>query len=227
MQISSFIGKPILSPAGSSLGYVLQVYTTRDMKKISCLVCADDEEEEFYLPARAMLSYGDAVLAGKARLSAPSGIPSPIGKTVFAHTGEKLGTVTDLQAEADASMLMVTREGEKTAFPADCAAIGETVIVYPNASAKPTAGKRTSPRKPAGGKPKMTAEKAPIVPEATAVHSFNRVNLLGRRVKKSVFDGYGTAIAVAGERITPSVISAARKNNRLLELTMNTLTNLY
>ena len=55
----------------------------------------------------------------------------------------------------------------------------------------------------------------------------DRTNLLGRRVKRSVYDEHGAPIATAGERVTPEMIAAARRKNRLLALTVNTLTNLY
>lgn len=66
-------------------------------------------------------------------------------------------------------------------------------------------------------------------PSKTHAEGFriDRTNLLGRRVKRSVYDETGTPIAVAGERITPQTIALARRKNRLLALTVNTLTNLY
>ena len=51
-------------------------------------------------------------------------------------------------------------------------------------------------------------------------------NLLGRRVKRSVFDETGAPVALAGERITPDTVAKARRKNKLLALTVNTLTNI-
>ena len=99
MQLSTLIGKPVLTRAGDRLGYVTAAHPARDLKKISSLVCADDDENEFCLPARAILSVSDAVIAGGARLKAPTGIESPIGKRAYSHTGEELGALSDARRD--------------------------------------------------------------------------------------------------------------------------------
>lgn len=77
------------------------------------------------------------------------------------------------------------------------------------------------------------AQSPPPMSEAEPVKApagsfrIDRTNLLGRRVKRSVYDETGAPIAVAGERVTPETIALARRKNRLLALTVNTLTNLY
>ena len=64
-----------------------------------------------------------------------------------------------------------------------------------------------------------------VAPSKThSIQLLNHTNLLGRKVKKSVYDDYGIAIALAGERITPAVLARARRAGRLLALAMNTLT---
>ena len=65
------------------------------------------------------------------------------------------------------------------------------------------------------------------IPFVGREYRLDRTNLLGRRVKRSVYDEHGEPVALAGERITPEVIARARRGNRLLALTVNTLTNLY
>ena len=67
----------------------------------------------------------------------------------------------------------------------------------------------------------------PAASTQTNSYQLNRTNLLGKRLKKSVFDDQGKPIALAGERITPEILARARRSNRLLELTVNTLTNLF
>lgn len=61
---------------------------------------------------------------------------------------------------------------------------------------------------------------------APAPMGLDRLNLLGRQVKIAVHDREGNVIAQSGDRITPEILSLARKNNLLLRLTVNTLTNL-
>ena len=268
MLISSLVGKTVLSRSGERFGYVLALRPTRDMKKLSCLVCADEDEEEFFLPARAVLSVEDAVIAGRQRTNAPTGIPSPIGSPVYTHTGEQLGTITDIDT-GDSPALILFSNGEEHRIDVSCAAMDETVIVYPTAEDRRSAGSRrtrlaTSGRTSAKKTSTTSAEKSasnnkvpqqkniapvqqfpkiqPRQPEPLATSSkvsqsaastqtnsyqLNRTNLLGKRLKKSVFDDQGKPIALAGERITPEILARARRSNRLLELTVNTLTNLF
>ena len=268
MLISSLVGKTVLSRSGERFGYVLALRPTRDMKKLSCLVCADEDEEEFFLPARAVLSVEDAVITGRQRTNAPTGIPSPIGSPVYTHTGEQLGTITDIDT-GDSPALILFSNGEEHRIDVSCAAMDETVIVYPTAEDRRSAGSRrtrlaTSGRTSAKKTSSASAEKSainnkvpqqkniapvqefpkiqPKQPEPLATSSkvsqpaasaqtnsyqLNRTNLLGKRLKKSVFDDQGKPIALAGEGITPEILARARRSNRLLELTVNTLTNLF
>ncbi len=217
MEYSSYIGKRVLSPAGEDLGYVKEARVTRDCKKLSCLVCIDGEEEEFVLPARALLAAGDAVIANAARLKAPSGVRAPIGIPAYSCGGEFLGRISDL-VMGDKPLFVLSKEGAKTAFAAELVAVGGSAIVYPE-------GKR--PAKKIPQKAKKSKPQTMPAAEGCGIDPMDRLNLLGRTVRKSVFDGEGNLIAEAGERITPAVISAARRSSRLLSLTVNTLTNLY
>ena len=269
MQISSLIGTIILSPEGERLGYVKDVLLTRDLKAVASLVAVDGDEEEFYLAARTVHAVKDAMIAGKARLTAPVGVPSPLGRAVYSQSGEYLGAVSDVTLAED-SIVRVIKDGEEQSFAGSHVAVGETVIVYE--------GRRPAQKRPAPQKPKILSEPdvtdadetendtAPevVAPEVAApeidapestdndtpgvaaetphpttpqqknktvqtgnAFGLNRYNLIGRRVKKSVFDDSGTPVALAGERITPEILSAARKRNRLLQLAVNTLTTVY
>ncbi len=253
MQLSNIIGSPVITPSGERCGYVTDARLTRDYRKLSCLLCTDEEEEEFCLPARAVLSFADAVVAGRARLASPVGVPNPLGSAVYAHTGEYLGTASELFLQ-DAPELIVSKDGAKTAVPVPLMQAGATVVVYPDPASREAAArtakrgtkKRTvsAPQKapmPAQepAEPPTMSEKAPM-PEDTpmpenapmqkepnAIRFLDRTNLLGRRVKRSVYGANGEPIALAGERVTPAVLSAARRHNKLLALTVSTLTTAY
>lgn len=256
MKLSSLIGKQALTTQGENLGYVLQAYFSRNA--LSSLLLADGEEEEFYVPARAVLSWGDALVLKNLRIPAPTGEPAPLSRAVFSDTGEALGTVRDL-AFGDEETKFIT---EKEAYPLPRVAVGDTLMVYPVLAPKPqrkrTSSKKSKPRKapqkevdvPMSASAPVTEtmpEPAPMsVPTPTTPRSerepapmetapqtdnpadapFNRYNLLGRKVKKTVYDVSGYPLIRAGERITPSVLSIVRRNNKLLELTVNTLTNI-
>lgn len=253
MQIASLIGKSVLSCTGESLGYVIALRLTRDMRKLSCLVCADPDEEEFFLPARAVRSVEDAVMAGTSRIPSPTGIACPIGRPVYSRTGEFLGQITDVETGEAPELIISAPEGERR-IPLSCAVMGETVIAYPSEEERRKSKgsrHRTPIGKPAAARqaPEPAAEAVPAEPstrsrpEDAAGHDpqptcrrpetganayrLDRTNLLGRRVKKSVFDADGKPVARAGERVTAEILSRARRSNRLLTLTVNTLTNLY
>lgn len=252
MELSSLIGKEILTPTGDKLGYAKSAYVSRDYKRLSSLVCIDEDEEEFYLPARAVLASDDVIIAGKGRLSAPTGTPCPIGVPAYSEKGENLGAVGDLLVGDGDPVYVIVKDGIRTSYAADCVVNGKTIIVYPEGKPRRTAPKKAQPaaeqtereappatpqavaeqtqpalretaEQPA---PQETTEQTPPAP-ASAFDALNRCNLLGRRVKKSVYDENGAPIAVKDERITPEILSCARRHNRLLQLTVNTLTNIY
>ena len=271
MQISSLIGKTVLSRSGENFGYVLALRLTRDMKKLSCLICSDAEEEEFRLPARAISSVDDAVIASGQRVQSPTGIPCPLGRSVYTHAGEFIGRIADVDTGENPVLVVQTQDGQRR-VDLSCTVMGETVIVYPSAEERHSAKSRRASAKTgkkhiseSGSETKKTITSSPN-PDQTASNAsdpslvekdtrpaqtpaeqnrttavrfpqkysdgvrsdrIDRANLLGRRVRKSVYDSEGKPIALAGERITTEILSRARRNNRLLALTMNTLTNLY
>lgn len=273
MQISSLVGKPVLTRSGEWLGYVIALRLSRDFKKLSCLICADGDEEEFFLPMRAVFSAEDAVIAGGKRADAPTGIPCPVGRPAYTHTGEFCGAVADVDL-GDAPALMIADGSGERRVPVSCTVPGETVIVYPSeeerrragsgrrktagmhrtavphsaparresvvpvpseeqdkaAKAGPALSSDEPPARTSGEVPAAEEEHTATKEPATAGHvayRLDRTNLLGRRVKRSVYNARGVAIATAGERITAEIIARARRENRLLALTVNTLTNFY
>lgn len=260
MELSTIIGKPVLSPAGERLGYVKNVYVGKNLDSVLSLGCIDDEEEEFYLPYRAVLSAEDAVIARPHAVSAPSGVPCPIGMAAYSHRGEALGIVTDLLFTDGGASVVVLRDGVRTPYDGALVSVGETAIVYPDGETKQAAAKhppkkrtvraaKNPPReeskpaklpleepKPAeipleepnpAGRETPPNDRTDGRAEEAVSEGIYRMNLLGRRVKRDVCDGQGFPIARTGEKVTPSVLREARRHNRLLELTVNTLTNIF
>ena len=214
MQTSSYIGKPVISPGGDAYGYVTGVRLTRKFEKVSCIECADENEEEFFLPLRAVLACGDAIVAGKARLTSPTGPPSPVGKKAYSAEGRALGIISDVIC-GEKALLVIEGEG-RTEVPYDFVQMGETVVVYDEPVKHHTA--KRAPKSPSEPKSPPAREVPPL--------PMNRTNLLGKKVRRSVYDDRGMPIAVAGERITPAILSVARRSGRLLELAVNTITQL-
>lgn len=220
MMISELIGKQIVSPQGRAVGYVTDVRPARGFCGFSCLVFADTEEEENYLPVRAVLAMGDAVIAGKARLSAPTGLPSPVGLPAFANEGVSLGNVTDLDL---ASGELLFSGGSRA--PAKLIAMGESAIVYPTEHARIRAGRispQKSPKKPSA--PARAPGQNEDVPKSVSLLGRD---LLGKYVKSTVYGKTGLPIAERGQKVTPALLSSARREGKLLELTVCTLTDVF
>lgn len=79
--------------------------------------------------------------------------------------------------------------------------------------------------KPVSQKTEKTVESLPDVERIST--NVNRFNLLGKQVKRPVYNNQGFPIIAAGQVITAEILNHARRNNRLLELTVNTLTNIW
>ncbi|MGN0822956.1 MAG: hypothetical protein ACI4NG_04210 [Candidatus Gallimonas sp.] len=227
MQVSTMIGKQLLSPAGDSLGYVTDVKFTRRYDKISVLCCVDEDEEEFFLPARAVLACSDVVLAGPSRLSSVTGTDNPVGKIAYSSRGELLGTVCDVICDRETPMIAVSRGDLRIFYPLSLSAVRETVVVRSENEKAPARKSRCKSRvcdEPVKTPPCADRPREPLSSEDSAE---NRLNLLGRTVKKSVYGEHGALLIAAGEIVTQSTLLKARRNNRLLQLTVNTLTNVW
>ncbi len=260
MQLSSLIGKKIISPSGEQLGYVTGAYLSRDLRSLAALAAADGEEEEFFLPARAVSSCSDAIIAAKSRVSVVCGVPAPIGVHAFSEKGADLGVVGDWLFGDCEPVFILVKDGVRTGYAADSVVSEENVIVYlsgerpaPKRRAKrptkkpsteneggmsePLPAESTS-EAPSPASPSAAEEtpKGPASPPPAPLQTAQRGgvqyelggrNLLGKRVVRSVYDAQGEIVALAGDRITPEILSRARKKGRLLALTVNTLTNVY
>ena len=252
MEVSTMIGAEIFSPAGEKLGYVKNVYLSKDRKKITCLLCVDEgesgEDDEFVMPFRAVLSVKDVVIARKMRIGTAIGAPAPVGINAYSDTGEALGTLCEILVGDGGPVYVVTKDGVRTSYPDGTVIIGEAAMISSGSAAKKTgakrkkkSGKEEKPIKAEGEAKTKTAETAETADDTAPLEEptpsdfaaimnaplgIDRLNLLGRQVKITVHDKNGEVIALSGQRITPEILSLARKNNLLLRLTVNTLTNI-
>lgn len=236
MELSTLIGKPVLSPSGETLGYVKCAYVAKNMNALSSLVCVDGEEEEFYLPARAVLSAEDAVIAGSARLKEPSGVNFPLGAPVYTNRGEYLGKAAELTICADGAALCITKYGQATDVSANRLIFQDAVIVYPERAQRRASLRRSNRENKAEPQPispeVATADRSgeerndadPCEPCEQSAQSPYANNLLGKRLKRALIGSDGEELIGKGEPITPAAIRLAAQNNRLLELSANTFT---
>ena len=205
MELSLLPGKPVRSPSGETLGYVKCAYVCKNLKDLSSLVCVDESEEEFVLPARGLVFSEEAVTAGTARLKAPSGIPCPVGMAVFNRAGRLLGHCAGFDAEK--GVLTVAKGEAKLLFPLPRIAVGDVVFVSQNASSKEKKNTR------------IAQNAIQVAKTEEFSHEAEAFGVLGKQVKKSV-----EGVAETGETVTPATLKRARESNKLLELTANTIT---
>lgn len=208
MEFSTLIGKPVLSHNGKSYGYAVRVYVSKDLSALTCILCADSEEEEFYLPAHAVQRVGDAIVAGKARLKAPVGIPCPVGRGAFDEKGAFLGGVSALTDGSHGTLTVVGLFGERE-YASRLVLADEIVVI------------RDEPRAKKNQRELKREKIARQSPSASPEEFSYRTNLLGRRVRREI-----QGLALPGETVTCEMIRRAHETGRLLELKSNVLTDL-
>ncbi len=218
MKASELIGKRVFSPVGRELGYVKEVRCDRTRSRLACLVCVDTEEEEFYLPRRALIATGDVIFAGNARLPAPSGVPCCLGLPAFSAAGERLGTLQDIVLEEEPPRFLLGGAQERACDVACVLCADSAAVVYPSAREKRAALRRAATKK---APPKETQNAQPPV-TATRLNAAP-FDLIGRRVTKNLYDVTGAPVALAGERVTSAHLARARRSGLLLRLAMNTV----
>ena len=206
MEFSKLIGKRVLSTEGETLGYVLRAYLSNDLTALACLACADPEEEEFFLPAKSIQKIGDAVLAENAPLSAPIGVPCPVGKPVYDEQGNFLGVASSLSSGANGVLTVVGQLGEKE-YSAKRITVRETVIVRN----KTGNGAKKELKKPLAEPVREEKKKSDSAALPDTVY---RMNLLGKTLKAPL-----AGLAESGETVTAEMIMRAHESKRLLELT--------
>lgn len=255
MLISSLIGKQIFTPEGTPFGYVFGALLTKNRQRLSHLACADGDENEFYLPECAVLEIGEHVTANPVRESAPAAFsPLPTGKPVYDDSGVSFGFVNDVAIERESVAVLTTentrlplsrlkfgdavlyrpeRRSKNTKQPAKRAEKKAEPAPSSDEKRKETPPPRIKETKnplPMSGSSVSVLpqpERAPTgrsAPQPVNAGLY-RLNLLGRKVNRDVYDGDGKLIARAGEKITAKILAEARRSNILLKLTVNTLTD--
>lgn len=92
MNLSDFYGKRAESKDGRS-GYVISVNGCGG--KVVCLVCADDDEKEFIIDVKNILSLGESIIFDDRESAIKNSVPLRLGKPVFNCDGKYLGALGD------------------------------------------------------------------------------------------------------------------------------------
>ena len=123
MKISQLFGKRAEGGAGRS-GYVISVNTSGG--KITGLTCADEDEQEFYIPVKNIKSIKNTVCFTHGGERAADEGNFNLGKPVFDSEGNYIGRLTDITAEKNVITLM--HVGNKK-FSSNDVICGDAVII--------------------------------------------------------------------------------------------------
>lgn len=205
MKLENLPGAIVETPEGERLGYVKCAYVCKNSAKLSALLCVDEEEEEFFLPAHAVKKADGNVTAEPARAKRAAGVACPVGKAVFDEKGAFLGRCEGLDDESG----LLTAGGKS--YPFRETVTGDAILWKGRAQKHTEKTARAAKNATRVAKTEKNA-----LPEPPNNESFGP---LGKQVKKTV-----EGVAETGDTVTPATLKLARENNKLLELTANTLT---
>lgn len=123
MKISEIYGKTVKSTTGKR-GYVIAVKVNRE--KLECLVCADDDENEFTVDINNVVKFGDMIIFNDRESAIKSAVPLRLGRASFDECGKYLGNLEEYLFEGNT--LLKAKIGKKN-YPAEELVCGDAVIV--------------------------------------------------------------------------------------------------
>ncbi len=126
MKLSLLYGKPVKSTTGRK-GYVVSVNGGNG--KIQCLICADENENEFTVDVRNIISVKATVLFEDRESDIKKSRPVRLGKPVYDCEGNFLGHLSDFTVEN--GRINCAHVGKKK-ISADDIVCGDAVIVKSN-----------------------------------------------------------------------------------------------
>lgn len=123
MKLSQLFGKPVLSSTGKR-GYVISVNGGNG--RIQCLICADENENEFTVDAKSIIRIDAVVFFEDRESEIMRSAPVRLGKPVYDNEGKFLGHLTDFTVEN--GYIGCAYVGKKK-IPAEDFVCGDAVIV--------------------------------------------------------------------------------------------------
>ena len=123
MKISEFYGKKVESTAGKR-GYVISVNARAG--KVECLVCADEDENEFAVDINYIKSIGDKIIYEDRESAIKASKPLRLGCAGFDEQGNFLGKLEDCTFSKN--KLLKAKIGKKN-YPAEGLQLGDIAIV--------------------------------------------------------------------------------------------------
>lgn len=123
MKISELYGKTVRSTAGKR-GYVIAVKANGN--KLECLVCADENENEFTVDINNVIKFGDTVIFNDRESAMKSATSVRLGRASYDESGKYLGNLEEYHFEGNT--LLKAKIGKKN-YSAEELTCGDAVIV--------------------------------------------------------------------------------------------------
>lgn len=124
MNVSEFYGKKVESTAGKK-GYVISVNAYEG--KLECLICADEDENEFAVDVKNIVTLENNLIVYEDRESAiKASKPLRLGCAGFDEKGVYLGNLEEYTFSKN--KLLKAKIGKKT-YPAEGVLLGDVAIV--------------------------------------------------------------------------------------------------
>ena len=123
MKVSEIYGKRVESTNGKR-GYVISV--NAGAKRIECLICADEDENEFAVDIKNIVSIGSKIIYEDREGAIKASKPIRLGSAGFDESGKYLGNLEEYLFEG--ATLLRAKIGKKN-YPAEELVCGDAVIV--------------------------------------------------------------------------------------------------
>ncbi len=123
MKISDIYAKTVVSDAGKK-GYIISVHAYKG--KLVYLTCADENEKEFTVDMRDILSIGENIVYEDRATAVKKSLPIRLGCAAFNESGKYLGNLEEVTF--DKNRLQKAKIGKKN-YPAEAVICGDIAIV--------------------------------------------------------------------------------------------------
>lgn len=130
MKLSLFYGKKVVSTDGKH-GYVLSVNAVGDT--LVCLRCADDDEKEFFIDLKNIVSIKDKIVYEDREQTIQKSTPLRLGCAGYDENGMFLGNLNEYEYKGE--KLLSAKIGKKN-YPVSDLACGDVIIVKDTAKLK-------------------------------------------------------------------------------------------
>ncbi|MBQ9369706.1 MAG: hypothetical protein IJU10_01375 [Clostridia bacterium] len=231
INVTDILSKEVLSLSDAApIGIIANVYMSPDLSRIrGWTVVEEESDDEKLLPLPRIIGRTDVVtVMNISALKTPCGVKCPLGMRVYDSEGRALGILREVIADETGKTATLSI-GEKDYAPSDVLRASRSGVIlrspaHGDLHVKRAPAKKSRRPRPAAQPASVVQDVAPeteTLPQATPAISYGEYAfLLGRTVSKDIVAD-GRMIAKEGTQVDAEIIEKARKQGKLVELTVN------